>query len=139
VIPSTAGLEDVRRPVVIEQIVVASKPGSSRVNVALRWLDGTRTEGSGVAGFSREARARGAALAVLEALRPFLEARSVQVEVDQVQLHRMADVDVALVRVFLLEAGRTIQLMGTARLDDDVASAAARALLDAVNRKLSLL
>jgi hypothetical protein len=58
------------------------------------------------------------------------------VEVDQVVIQRVSAAEWVLVHAQIYEQGSALALMGTAQLKDDVASAAVRALLDAVNRKL---
>jgi hypothetical protein len=77
------------RPMV-ERIVQATAGGGGWVKVALQWPGGEITEGVGISGASREARARGAAAALLQALRPRLEPGGARVDVEHVVLHRMA-------------------------------------------------
>ena len=123
------------RPV-IERVVFATKANSGWVKVALRWPDGRETEGAGVASGTREARARGACAAVVDALLPVLEESGVGVEVDHVVVHRIGLTDSVLVRAVFYEQGNATPLVGSAVVYDDVATAAVRAFLHAINRKL---
>lgn len=123
---------------VLERVVLASKGDSGWVKVALRWPDGQTTEGAGTAGSSREARARGAATALLQALAPVLESRQARVDVDHVMIQRVGSSDSVLVRAVFYDRGTVTPLVGTALVYDDVATASVRAILQATNRKLHL-
>lgn len=125
-----------RRPV-LDRVVLGTRGSTGWVEVGLRWPDGTETDGSGTAGASRETRARGAAKALVKALEPVLRERGVELELDQVLIHRMDSADSVFVRATFFEASNVIPVVGSAIVHDDVASAAVRALLHAVNRKLS--
>ena len=125
-----------RRPV-LDRVVLGTRGTSGWVEVGLRWPDGTETDGSGTAGASRETRARGAAKALVKALEPVLRERGVELELDQVLIHRMESADSVFVRATFFEGSNVIPVVGSAIVHDDVASAAVRALLHAVNRKLS--
>lgn len=125
-----------QRPL-LERVVFASKGSAGWVKVALRWPDGEVTEGAGAATGSREARARGATLATLNALEPALIAKGTSLEIDQVVVHRIGQTDAVLVRAVLYDGSAPVPLVGSAVVEDDVATAAVRALLHAINRKLS--
>jgi hypothetical protein len=122
---------------VLERVVLGTRGTAGWVEVGLKWPDGTETDGSGNAGPSRETRARGAAKAVVKALEPILSERGVELEIDQVLIHRMESADSVFVRATFFEGGNAIPVVGSAIVHDDVASAAVRALLHAVNRKLT--
>lgn len=124
-----------RRPL-LERVVLASKADAGWVKVALRWPDGATTEGAGAAGATRETRARGATVATLQALEPALVARGARIDVDHVLIHRVGAGDSVLVRAIYYSSGGPVQLVGSALVYDDVATAAVQALLQAVNRKL---
>jgi hypothetical protein len=128
--------ERARRPL-LERVVFATKGSAGWVKVALRWPDGEVTEGAGAAAGSREARARGAALATLNALEPVLTTKNSTLEVDQVVVHRIGQTDAVLVRAVLYDGAAPVPLVGSAVVHDDVATAAVRAMLHAINRKLS--
>jgi hypothetical protein len=130
-----AGTEPSARPV-LERVVLASRADSGWVKVALRWPDGSMTEGQGSAGATREARARGATVAVMHALQPVLDGRDSRIEVDHVLINRMGTADFVLVRAAHRQRGASISLVGAALVHDDVATAAVQALLQAVNRRL---
>jgi hypothetical protein len=123
------------RPI-LERVVVASKGESSWVKVALVWPDGETTEGAGTAGATRETRARGATVALLQALGEVLERRDASVDVDHVLIHRIGSSDSVLVRAVFRDGGAPTSLIGSAVVYDDVATAAVQALLQAINRKL---
>lgn len=134
-VPAGAGHDD-RRPV-LERVVLGTRGTSGWVEVGLKWPDGTETDGSGNAGASRETRARGAAKAVVQALEPVLREKGIELELDQVLIHRMDSADSVFVRATFFDGGTTVPVVGSAIVHDDVASAAVRALLHAVNRKLT--
>lgn len=125
-----------RRPV-LERVVLGTRGTTGWVEVGLKWPDGTETDGSGTAGPSRDTRARGAAKALVKALEPVLSERGIELELDQVLIHRMDSADSVFVRATFFEGGGAIPVVGSAIVHDDVASAAVRALLHAVNRKLT--
>jgi hypothetical protein len=121
---------------VIDRVVFASKGRSGWVRVGLRWPDGEVTEGAGVAGSTRESRARGASLAVQQALEPMLTTNDVSLDVDQVLIAQLGVEDSVTVKLMWHEGRRSNALVGSALIDDDVASATVRAFLQAINRKL---
>jgi hypothetical protein len=127
--------EAARRPR-LERVVLASKGEAGWVKVALQWPHGDTTEGAGAAGATRETRARGATVALLQALDPVLQARRARLDVDHVLIHRVGASDSVLVRAVFYSGGGPLPLMGSAIIYDDVATAAVQALLQAVNRKL---
>ncbi len=127
-----------KQRLILERVVLASKGDSGWVKVALRWPDGTTTEGAGAAGSSREARARGAAQALLQALQPALGPIGTKLDVDQVLLQPLGTNDSVLARVVLYDRGIATPLVGSALVYDDVATAAVRAILQSINRKLRL-
>jgi hypothetical protein len=132
---ATPSGQPMQRPM-LERVVLASKGDSGWVKVALRWPDGETTEGAGSAGVTRETRARGATVALLQALEPQLRARRSRVDVDHVLIHRVGVADSVLVRAVFYSGGGALPLIGSAMVYDDVATAAVQALLQAVNRKL---
>jgi hypothetical protein len=120
----------------LERVVFATKGTSGWVKVALRWPDGEITEGAGPAAGSREARARGATLATLNALEPVLTSMGASLEIDHVIVHRVGQSDAILVRALFYDGSSSTAVVGSAVVEDDVATAAVRALLHAINRKL---
>lgn len=126
-----------QRSVLLDGVVVTTRGTSSFVEVTLLWPDGSSTQGSGSSGGVREARARAAVSATVRALEPVLQRNSAWMEIDQVVISRLLDADVVLVKATYSE-GRadTSPLVGAAIIRDDAATAAARALLDAVARRL---
>ena len=120
----------------VERVALGNKGDSEWVEVSLRWPDGSITEGAGSSGRSREARARGATTAVVECLDKALAARKATIEVDATDIHRVGGHEWLLVQATFYEGGGATALLGSAELHDDVATAAARGLLNAINRKL---
>jgi hypothetical protein len=126
---------DDERPV-LESVVLATKGATGWVKVTLRWPGGDTTEGAGATTATREARARGATIALLRALEPALAARTAKLDVEQVLIHRIGSGECVLVRGLYSEAGTNTPVVGSALIQDDVATAAVHALLHAINRKL---
>ena len=126
---------DEERPV-LESVVLASKGATGWVKVTLRWPGGDTTEGAGATTATREARARGATIALLRALEPALAARTAKLDVEQVLIHRIGSGECVLVRGLFAERGTSTPVVGSALIHDDVATAAVHALLHAINRKL---
>lgn len=120
----------------VERVALGNRGDAEWVEVSLRWPDGSSTEGSGASGRSREARARGATTAILECLDKALAARKATIEVDATAIHRLGGHVWLLVQATFYEGGGSTPLLGSAQVHDDVATAAARGLLNAVNRKL---
>ncbi|MQA99876.1 MAG: hypothetical protein GEU78_06225 [Actinobacteria bacterium] len=120
----------------IERVSMGTRGKTEWVEVALGWPDGRVTEGLGAGGKSRQARARGAAAATVACLDPELGSRGQTIEVSAVELQSIGGAEWVLVHLFFYWKGESVPLLGSALVADDVASAAARALLDAVNRKL---
>lgn len=125
------------RPV-LEYVVSASKRGEGWIKVALRWPDGVTTTGAAASGERRESRARAATAAMSKALQPVLEARGAKIEVDHVLVHKMGKLDSVVVRGQYDAPVKSCDVAGTALIRDDVATAAARAFLHAINRPLTL-
>jgi hypothetical protein len=136
--PATAAApppRDDERPV-LESVVLASKGSTGWVKVTLRWPGDETTEGAGATTATREARARGATIALLRALEPALAARGAKLDVEQVLIARVGSGECVLVRGLYAEGGTTTPIVGSALIHDDVATAAVHALLHAINRKL---
>ena len=90
---------------------------------------------SSSSGASREARARGAATALQQAIQPTLSA-GCSLEVDHVMIQQVGVSESVIVRAVFSERGQATPLIGSAIIHDDVATASVHALLQAVNRKL---
>jgi hypothetical protein len=120
----------------LDRVVVANKGESGWVKVVLVWPNGRTTEGAGSAGATRATRARGATTALIHALEPVLGERRRRLDVEHVMITRIGSGDSVMVRAAWQESGSSSQLIGSALVYDDVASAAVLALLQAVNRKL---
>ncbi len=120
----------------LERIVLASKGSQGWVKVALRWPSGEVTEGAEKIGNSREARAKGAVAALRMAIEPVLTDANSHVDIDEVMIQRIGPNESVLVRAVMYENGTSYPLIGSALIYDDVASAAVRATLQAMNRKL---
>lgn len=125
-----------RRPV-IEEVLLASRSDMGWVKVGLRWPDGSRTVGQAPAGGGRDQRARGGALALRQAVEPVLSARSATLEIDHVSIQGIGSHELVIVGATLFDKDVPSHIVGSALIHDDVASAAVRALLQAVNRKIA--
>ena len=140
-IVSVVQLEHEQAPVesarpVVEELIITSRGESGTVEVRLRWPDGHTTSGMHPMASSREARAKGAVEAVIRALHPMLEARAARLDVGQVVIQRSSLSDSVVVEAHYTHNGALTPLIGSAFIQDDVANAAVKALLQAVNRKL---
>ena len=124
------------RPV-INHVVVASSGTGGRVDVELRWPDGKTTSGGAASGGSREERVRAAADAVVQALRPSLAEAHVDLSLAGVSAQETGPGAVVVVRLTWSEKRQQIPLVGAALIGDDLVVGTTRAVLDAVNRKLS--
>lgn len=122
--------------ILLERVEVAKGPSSDWVKVILRHPDGEATEGSCTAGGSRVSRGKAAVIATLRALDPVLAARSARVDLEHLSIQHMDVQDGVLVRAVFYERGLGLSLVGTAPIEDDIASASIKALLQALNRKL---
>jgi hypothetical protein len=125
-----------RRPHLQRLAMITEGHGGS-VNVTLRWSQGETTEGSGTIGWSREARARGAAAALIRALEPVLGSNQAMVEVGDLVIQRIGSDEWVLVRAVFRQGSVGTEVTGSARIEDDAASASVRALLQAVNRLIA--
>lgn len=123
--------------VILNWLMMASQGESGRIDVGLRWPSGETAGGAPAPSANRETRARAAAEAVAQALESTLSQRNATIEVDSVVLPRIGSSDAVLVKALFREKGNVTVLLGSALIEDDVASASARALLDACNRKLA--
>lgn len=123
--------------VVLNWLMIAPQGDSDRINVGIRW-DADESEGGAVAtAANREARARAAAEALAQAIEQGLTGRHSGVEVDSVVVHKIGNSDSVTVKANYREEGVVTTVVGTALINDDVASATAKALLQALNRKLA--
>ena len=123
--------------VVLNWLMIAPQGDSDRINVGIRW-DTDESEGGAVASAAnREARARAAAEALAQAIEQGLAGRHSGVEVDSVVVHKIGNSDSVTVKANYREEGVVTPVVGTALINDDVASATAKALLQALNRKLA--
>lgn len=121
----------------IERVGLGRRNNNEWVEVTLVWPTGERTSGTGAAGTSREARARGAAAAVLECLDGKLSEMRSTLEIEHVTLHSMtSSTEWVLVHTTFYEESGPTPLLGSARVVDDIATASVRAMLNAVSRKL---
>ena len=120
----------------IERVALGSEGKNQWVEVSLKWPNDSSSQGSGASGRTREGRARGATTAVLECLDKALSSDEATVEIDHILIQRVGGAEWVLVHANYYQRGESLPLLGSAMIHDDVATAAARALLDAVNRKL---
>lgn len=125
-----------RRPE-LESVVFASKGEHGWVRVRLKWPSGDVTEGIGRFGSDRETRAHGATNALIQALNPKLAQREVKVNVEEVALQKTRLRDLVVVQCSIVQEGITTAVVGSSFIQDDVATAAVQAALQALNRRLA--
>jgi hypothetical protein len=124
-----------QRPL-IERVVTVNIGNTAWVKVALLWPDRTKTEGTSPGGVSRESRAKGAAIATAEALRPILKTRDAGVFIDHVVVQQVGLKESVMVYGDYHQNGSVVPIIGSALAHDDLTGAAVRALLQSINRKL---
>lgn len=124
---------------IISWLYTATRGGSGRVDIGLSWPWGERAGGAAHTSLNRNARARAGADAVLKALEPDLVDRGASVDLEGVFIERFGTTDSVLVRARFRDREGSTPLVGTAAVEGGIVAASARALLNALNRKLSLL
>ena len=124
------------RPI-LDSVVVATKQQEGWVKLRLRCPDGTVTEGSAPAAATREGRAYAATTALLQALEGVLADMGAHVEMENVILYPAGADGLVLIQGIFVDKTQRRQVSGSAFVVDDAATAAARALLDALNRQLT--
>lgn len=122
--------------ILLERIEVSKGSGSDWVKVVLRHPSGEATEGSCTGGGSRVARGKAAVIAALRALDPLLSSRGASVDLEHLSIQHIDVEDSVLLRAVFHERGIGLSLVGTAVVEDDIATASIKALLQALNRKL---
>ena len=125
------------RRAVLDRVILVTKAGMSWIKVVLEWPDGSTSDGLSTAERSRDARARSAVVAGLQALASALDEAGATVEIQHVLLQRAGADDSVMVRGTHSVGGAVTQVAGSAIVHDDVSTAAVHALLQALNRKLS--
>ena len=128
---------DVASRIVLEQVITASKRKDSWIRVTLKLPGDQTAEGAVLTGTSREERARDAVVAVIKALQPRLEAIGARLSLQSLLVHNDPHTPSVQTRAELQTATHHSILIGAAAIHDDVATAAARAFLQSINRKLS--
>jgi hypothetical protein len=89
------------------------------------------------AGASPDSRARAGAVAVGRAVAPVLARSDAALEVGGVVVQRLGVIDVVLAHGIYIEKGAELQLVGSAIVEEDAASAGVQAMLQAINRQFS--
>ncbi|MDQ4065433.1 MAG: hypothetical protein M3161_05245, partial [Actinomycetota bacterium] len=135
--PAIASTNGQAHRAILEQVVTASKGSDGWVRVTLRMPDHTTAEGAVMAGPTREERARGAVMATVRALKERLDGLGARIDVETIAIQQEAQPPAVQVRANIHTGGSKTLLIGAAAIEDDVATAATRALLHALNRKLS--
>ena len=133
---SSAALSESSR-VVLNWLMIAPQGDADRINVGIRWAEAESEGGATASATDREARARAAAEALAQAIDSGLTGRHSGVEVDSVIVHKIGNSDSVTVKANYRDESGLTAVVGTALINDDVASATAKALLQALNRKLS--
>lgn len=125
-----------RGRLIIDSIVVGTRADSGWTRLGLKAPDGERFEGSAPLYPSKDARARAVVAALMQALEVPLERLSARVEVKDLFVYSGYPESIVVVQVVWHQDGQAIPLAGSAIASDDPASAGARAILHALNRKL---
>lgn len=127
------------RPIITYIIAVNDEYGR-RVDLGIKWPDGSTSGGVGQLGASKQGRARAGADAMVQAVNIKLAKAGMSADLEHVFLVAASDgAEVVTVRLALSEGGRYQMLLGSANADGDLVAGAARATLHALNRKLSTL
>lgn len=124
------------RPI-LENVIVVTNSAGGWVRVSLRWPEGNLTFGAVMAGARRKVRARAAVSALVKALEPALANKKAKIEIEDVILHQVTNQEAVLVHAIYVERSRSIPIVGSSYVEDDIASAAVKALLKAANRVLA--
>lgn len=136
--PTTNGsAKESSHRIVLDQVITASRNKDGWVRVTLHLAGGEVAEGAVLAGSSRDERARGAVSAVIRALQPRLKEIGARLVLQNLVIHDESKPPSVQVRTELHTASHHTILIGGAVIEDDIATAAARAMLQALNRKLS--
>lgn len=142
-IVSVVQLEDDPQPeesvqrIILDQVITVSRQSDGWVRVMLQLPGDQTAEGTVRVGTSRTERAQGAVAAVIKALQPRLDAIGARLMLNNlVVLNESHPPSIQLKADLHTPANHSV-LIGGAVIEDDIATAAARALLQALNRKLS--
>ena len=120
----------------IEMILTGAEDGRSWTRIRLRWANGEATEGQADLGDTPRARARGGVSAAIQALGPVLRQLGARLDVEDVLVQPLGAGSSVIVRATYRHGSTATEVVGSSIVRDDVAGAAVRALLHAVNRKL---
>lgn len=123
--------------IVLDQVITASKLKDGWVRVTLRLPGDEVAEAAVLTGTSRDERARGAVAATIKALQPRLDALGARLQLQNLVVNYDPQGPTVQTRTELHSAGHRTVLIGAALIEDDIATSAARALLQSLNRKLS--
>lgn len=123
--------------IVLDQVITASKLKDGWIRVTLRMPGDEIAEAAVLSGSSRDERARGAVAATIKALQPRLDALGARLLLQSLVVNYDPQGPTVQTRTELHTAGHRTVLIGAAIIEDDIATSAARALLQSLNRKLS--
>jgi hypothetical protein len=132
--PASNGHRSTR--ILIERIELAKAMDSEWVKVVLRHPDGAMSEGSCTGGGSRVGRGKAAVIAALRALDANITSKRAAVDLENLSIQRVDTQDAVSVALSFTEGTLRLTLLGTAVIEDDIASASIKALMQALNRKL---
>jgi hypothetical protein len=136
--PTAEGAEEPSRlRPILDWFVTANNRSQGRVDVGLRWNGTQTTGGAPITEDSVLERARASANATLEALKPRADERHARLVLEGVFIQQIGTDDWVTVHVACREGSATTPLVGVAAVRGDITGAAARATLDATNRKVS--
>ena len=131
-------LVDDDRRIVLESVVVATKPSGGWAKLNLRLPNGELREGAAPISPSKDARARAGVAALLDALQEPVGKMNARIELKNLFVHDMYQDGFVVVQVLFSRNGEMLTLTGSAAIGDDMAAAGAKAALHALNRKLRI-
>lgn len=129
---------DVERRIILDSVVVATKPSGGWAKLNLRLPNGELCEGAAPISPSKDARARAGVAALLDALQEPVGKMNARLELKNLFVHDMYQDGFVVVQVVFSRNGEMLTLTGSAEIGDDMAAAGAKAALHALNRKLQL-
>ena len=124
--------------IILESVVVATKPSGGWAKLNLRMPNGEVREGAAPISPSKDARARAGVSALIDALQEPVAKMNTRLELKNLFVHDMYQDGFIVVQVAFGRNGDMQTLTGSAAIGDDMAAAGAKAALHALNRRLQI-
>ena len=135
---AAAGLNGDEHRIVLDSVVVATKPTGGWAKLNLRLPNGDLSEGAAPISHSKDARARAGVVALIDALQEPISKLNARLELKNLFVQDMYQEGFVVVQVLFSRNGENVTLTGSATIGDDMAAAGAKATLHALNRKLRM-